>query len=301
MSNLRCARWVNSSVAFALAVVGGTIGCGVGDSGGNIGGTRNTGGNSTIGSPTGGATCGEANPAAQTCRKLPDQCIPTECWCLAYGEWACSVACLPNLPLCSTSGIDGGGADSGTNATKHPDATIDTSAPDPNVREAGAGDSSKDSVVSSSGSPCEDPCCGDPCCGDPCCGDPCCGQSCIGDPCGGDPCCGDPCCGDACCGDPCCGDACCGDPCCGNCWGDWSDLSVRLHAQFSSINDRAAYNLTCSTGQVTLEHLGDHRYRATGCGKMSFYQCFCVGGDSLDCSTPTCRAESGVIRDPRDN
>lgn len=154
------------------------------------------------------------------------------------------------------------------------------------------------------GSSCEapDPCGGDPCCGDPCCGDPCCGGSCEvpdpcgGDPCCGDPCCGDPCCGDPCCGDPCCGDACCGDPCCGDCSPDRSDMSIRLPSKFSSINDRAAYNLVCSSDQVALENVGNHRYLATGCGKTAYYRCACAGEKGLSCSAPTCRAESAVER-----
>jgi hypothetical protein len=190
MSNLCCARFVNLSVAFALTALGGTaVGCGEYVSHGNVRDAANTGGSSDVGGQTVGATCGGANPAAQTCRQLPEQCIPSECSCMSNGAWACSIACFPNMPLCSSPGTDGGGVgnDSGT------DAIIHTSAVDAIVSEAGANDLSKDSTVSSSSGPCDDPCCGDPCCGDPCCGDPCCGHSCIVDPCGGDPCCGDPC------------------------------------------------------------------------------------------------------------
>jgi hypothetical protein len=323
MSSLRCVCSVNVRVAFALAAVGGlAVGCGGDGSRGPVGGAWNPGGSGGIGGLTVGATCSGANPAAQTCRTLPDQCIPSVCACMSNGAWACSVDCLPNRPLCSGSNAGDGGVrtDAGTDAAKHSDATIHTTGVDASVSEAGAGDSSKDSTVSSSGNPCEGPCCGDPCCGDPCCGqpcvvdpcggdpccgDPCCGQSCVVDPCGGDPCCGDPCCGDpccgdSCCGDPCCGDPCCGDPCCGVCSDDEFDLSRPLHVQFSSVNDRAAYNLACSVGWVKLDSLGNHRYRAAGCGKMSFYQCTCVGGDSISCSATTCRAEGGVTRESRD-
>lgn len=143
-------------------------------------------------------------------------------------------------------------------------------------------------------SPCKDPnapCCGNPCCGDPCCGNPCCGQPCVGNPCGGDPCCGAPCCGDPCCGDPC-----CGDPCCGDCSGGSTDWSVQVHANFSSISDRAAYSLSCSSDRVKLESLGDDRYVATGCGRISSYRCACAGGNSFSRSAPTCRAESAVAK-----
>jgi hypothetical protein len=113
-----------------------------------------------------------------------------------------------------------------------------------------------------------------------------------------DPCCGDPCCGDPCCGDRCCGDPCCGDPCCGNCI-DGSDYQSRLSRQrFSSITERAAYNLVCSADQVAVENLDNQRYQAAGCGKTATYACACVGHDVRSCATPTCRAEGPVSGDP---
>ena len=80
MSNLRCARLVNVSVAFALAGAGGlAVGCGGDVSHGPVGGSWSPGGSGGIGGLTVGTTCGGANPAAQTCRALADQCIPSQC------------------------------------------------------------------------------------------------------------------------------------------------------------------------------------------------------------------------------
>jgi hypothetical protein len=44
---------------------------------------------------------------------------------------------------------------------------------------------------------------------------------------------------------------------------------------------------TYPLGRPNRSTLGNHRYRAAGCGKMSFYQCACVGGDSSSCSATT--------------
>jgi hypothetical protein len=141
--------------------------------------------------------------------------------------------------------------------------------------------------------PCDrasDPCCGDPCCGDPCCGDPSCGSTCV------DACCGDPCCGDPCCGDPCCGDPCCGDPCCGGvCSIHTASLAAKTHSKFTSVKDRAAYNLSCSADQISLESTADSGVRAKGCGKMVTYQCACPGGGTSTCAAPTCRAEPVAV------
>jgi hypothetical protein len=130
----------------------------------------------------------------------------------------------------------------------------------------------------------------DPCCGDPCCGDPNCGSTtaCT------DSCCGDPCCGDPCCGDPCCGDPCCGDPCCGDCSLDTTNLAVKAHGRFSSIKDRASYNLVCSADRITLNTNAEGSIAALGCGKTTTYRCACIGGSSSLCETPTCRAAAAA-------
>ncbi len=151
-------------------------------------------------------------------------------------------------------------------------------------------------LLSSACHPCDpqsEPCCGDACCGDPCCGDPTCGSTTAActDPCCGDPCCGDPCCGDPCCGDPCCGDACCGDPCCGDCSYDTIGVAARVRARFSSIKDRASYNLVCSAERIDLNTNAEGSIQARGCGKTITYQCACLGAHSSLCETSTCRAD----------
>jgi hypothetical protein len=120
----------------------------------------------------------------------------------------------------------------------------------------------------------------------------------LNDPCCGDPCCGDPCCGDPCCGDPCCGDACCGDPCCGDCSFDTTALATRVHARFSSIKDRASYNLACSPDQITLDTNAEGSIQAGGCGKAIDYRCACLGGRSSVCETSTCRADVAAKASP---
>jgi len=113
-----------------------------------------------------------------------------------------------------------------------------------------------------------------------------------------DPCCGDPCCGDPCCGDPCCGDPCCGDPSCGGYNYSYSTVATGLAAapapKFSSVKERAAYNLVCSVDNISLQSPAEGRVQAQGCGKTMTYQCACPKGQSSKCLTPTCRAEAAA-------
>ena len=49
-------------------------------------------------------TCGGASPAAQTCRKTANDCIPSSCYCGAAGSWYCTADCPATLPLCADGG-----------------------------------------------------------------------------------------------------------------------------------------------------------------------------------------------------
>lgn len=48
--------------------------------------------------------CGGANPAARTCRKNANDCIPSICECAANGSWGCTADCRTSLPLCADGG-----------------------------------------------------------------------------------------------------------------------------------------------------------------------------------------------------
>jgi len=48
--------------------------------------------------------CSGANPAAQTCRKTANDCIPSSCSCSADGFWHCTADCPVNVPLCADAG-----------------------------------------------------------------------------------------------------------------------------------------------------------------------------------------------------
>src|SRR5579863_3065625 len=106
----------------------------------------------------------------------------------------------------------------------------------------------------------------------------------------------DPCCGDPCCGDPCCGDPCCGDPYCSGYY--YSTVAAGLAPpatpKFSSVKERAAYNLVCSVDDISLESSAEGHLQAQGCGKTMTYQCTCPKGQSSKCSAPTCRAEAAA-------
>jgi hypothetical protein len=48
--------------------------------------------------------CAAANPAAQTCRKSANDCIPSSCSCAEDGNWRCTADCPQTLPLCADGG-----------------------------------------------------------------------------------------------------------------------------------------------------------------------------------------------------
>ena len=82
------------------------------------------------------ATCSGSNPAAQTCRKTANDCIPSSCTCTA-GSWRCTADCPVNVPLCADGGV--------------PDSPVDL-APD------AAPDASPDSVTCSGANPATQTC-----------------------------------------------------------------------------------------------------------------------------------------------
>jgi hypothetical protein len=73
-------------------------------------------------------------------------------------------------------------------------------------------------------------------------------------------------------------------------------LAAKAHSRFSSIKDRASYNLACSADAISLESTAEGSVRAKGCEKMMTYQCACLGGQSSPCTAPTCRAEPAAAK-----
>ena len=49
-------------------------------------------------------TCQGTSPAARTCRNTEADCIPSNCACMADGNWACTQDCL-SLPRCGDGGV----------------------------------------------------------------------------------------------------------------------------------------------------------------------------------------------------
>lgn len=77
---------------------------------------------------------------------------------------------------------------------------------------------------------------------------------------------------------------------------DATTLAAKAHSKFSSITDRASYNLACSADKISLESTVEGGVRAKGCEKMMTYQCACPGGQSSLCAAPTCRAEPAAAK-----
>jgi hypothetical protein len=59
------------------------------------------------------ATCSGTNPAAQKCRRTPNDCIPSLCECTTNGFWGCTTDCLLGAPLCADAGVPDVASDGG--------------------------------------------------------------------------------------------------------------------------------------------------------------------------------------------
>ena len=102
-------------------------------------------------------TCSGANPAAQTCRKTANDCVPSSCSCAADGSWHCTADCPVNVPLCT----DGGAPEVAPDATPEakpdvaPDATPDAT---PDAMVDATTDATPDAATCSGANPAAQTC-----------------------------------------------------------------------------------------------------------------------------------------------
>jgi hypothetical protein len=55
-----------------------------------------------------------------------------------------------------------------------------------------------------------------------------------------------------------------------------------------TVQQRAAFDLSCPTAQLTVQNIGGDSYGATGCGRKASYTCICAWSEMGECEKPVC-------------
>jgi hypothetical protein len=54
------------------------------------------------------------------------------------------------------------------------------------------------------------------------------------------------------------------------------------------VKQRAAFDLSCDEGKISVQNLGGDTFGATGCAKKASYACICAYHVMGDCTKPVC-------------